>query len=144
MIEPLLDDPLIEFIGEIGDAEKPAFLGGARALLFPIDWPEPFGLVMIEAMAAGHTGRSPGAADRPPEVIEHGPQRLLVESIDEAVAAVAAAASLTAPRCAPPSRNASPPSAWPRDYLELYRSLHCGNVRLPYSEDRDRRRLRPE
>ena len=53
MIEPLLDDPLIEFIGEIGDADKPAFLGGARALLFPIDWPEPFGLVMIEAMAAG-------------------------------------------------------------------------------------------
>src|SRR3546814_758119 len=52
-IAPLLDDPLVEFIGEIGDQEKPAFLGGARALLFPIDWPEPFGLVMIEAMACG-------------------------------------------------------------------------------------------
>ena len=54
VIEPLLDDPLIEFVGEIGDADKPAFLGGARALLFPIDWPEPFGLVMIEAMAVGN------------------------------------------------------------------------------------------
>jgi glycosyltransferase involved in cell wall biosynthesis len=53
VIKPLLDDPLVEFIGEIGDADKAAFLGGARALLFPIDWPEPFGLVMIEAMACG-------------------------------------------------------------------------------------------
>jgi len=52
-VAPLLDDPLVEFVGEIGDADKPAFLGGARALLFPIDWPEPFGLVMIEAMACG-------------------------------------------------------------------------------------------
>ena len=53
-IAPLLDHPLIEFVGEIGDAEKAAFLGGALALLFPVDWPEPFGLVMIEAMACGH------------------------------------------------------------------------------------------
>ena len=52
-IKPLLDHPLIEFIGEIGDHEKPEFLGNALALLFPIDWPEPFGLVMIEAMAVG-------------------------------------------------------------------------------------------
>ena len=51
VVEPMLDDPLVEYLGEIGDADKPAFLGGARALLFPIDWPEPFGLVMIEAMA---------------------------------------------------------------------------------------------
>jgi glycosyltransferase involved in cell wall biosynthesis len=49
----MLDDPLIEFIGEIGDADKGAFLGDAIALLFPIDWPEPFGMVLIEAMAAG-------------------------------------------------------------------------------------------
>jgi len=52
-IKPLLADPLIEFIGEIGDSEKSAFLGNANALLFPIDWPEPFGLVLIEAMACG-------------------------------------------------------------------------------------------
>ena len=77
-IEPLLDDPLIEFVGEIGDADKPAFLGGARALLFPIDWPEPFGLVMIEAMAAG----TPVIAWRngsTAEVIEHGRSGFLVE-----------------------------------------------------------------
>ena len=52
-IEPLLHDPLIDFVGEIGDRQKSAFLGGAEALLFPIDWPEPFGLVMIEAFACG-------------------------------------------------------------------------------------------
>ena len=52
-IEPLLDHPLIEFVGEINEGQKSEFLGRARALLFPIDWPEPFGLVMIEAMSAG-------------------------------------------------------------------------------------------
>ena len=89
--------PLIEFVGEIGDADKPAFLGGARALLFPIDWPEPFGLVMIEAMAAG----TPVIAWRcgsTAEVIEHGRSGFLVDSIDEAVAAVEAAAQRAARR----------------------------------------------
>ena len=92
-IEPLLDNPLIEFIGEIGDSDKPAFLGNARALLFPIDWPEPFGLVMIEAMAAGapiiawKTGSTP-------EVIDHGRSGFLVTSIDEAVEAVTLAGQL--------------------------------------------------
>ena len=56
-IEPLVrDNPLVEFVGEIGEPDKAAFLGGATALLFPIDWPEPFGLVMIEAMACGTPG----------------------------------------------------------------------------------------
>jgi len=53
VVEPLLRDSLIEFVGEIGDGEKDEFLGHAHALLFPIDWPEPFGLAMIEAMACG-------------------------------------------------------------------------------------------
>src|SRR5207253_2285914 len=52
-VEPLLDGPGVEFVGEIGERDKAEFLGGARALLFPIDWPEPFGVVMIEAMACG-------------------------------------------------------------------------------------------
>ena len=74
-------------IGEIGDGEKTAFLGNARALLFPIDWPEPFGLVMIEAMACG----TPVIAWRRgsvPEVIDNGVTGFIVDSIDEAVAAV--------------------------------------------------------
>ena len=52
-MEPLLSNSLVEYIGEIGEGEKDEFLGNAYALLFPIDWPEPFGLVMIEAMACG-------------------------------------------------------------------------------------------
>jgi glycosyltransferase involved in cell wall biosynthesis len=87
MIRPQLDHPLIEFIGEIGDHEKREFLGDAAALLFPIDWPEPFGLVMIEAMREG----TPVVAWRcgsVPEVIDEGVTGFAVGSIDEAVCAV--------------------------------------------------------
>jgi glycosyltransferase involved in cell wall biosynthesis len=86
-IEPLLHDPLIEFIGEIGDHQKSAFLGGADALLFPIDWPEPFGLVMIEAMACG-TPVIAYACGSVPEVIEEGFTGFIVHGEDEAVDAV--------------------------------------------------------
>ena len=78
VIEPLLDDPLVEFVGEIGDGEKSAFLGNAAALLFPIDWPEPFGLVMIEAMACG----TPVVAWRcgsVPEIVDHGETGFIVD-----------------------------------------------------------------
>jgi glycosyltransferase involved in cell wall biosynthesis len=88
VIRPLLRDPLIEFVGEIGDLEKAAFLGGALALLFPIDWPEPFGLVMIEAMACG----TPVIAYRRgsvPEVLEDGLTGFMVDDVAGAVAAVA-------------------------------------------------------
>ena len=87
-IEPLLADPSIEFIGEIGDDEKSRFLGDAVALLFPIDWPEPFGLVMIEAMACG----TPVIAWRcgsVPEVVDDGLTGRIVNSEAEAAAAVA-------------------------------------------------------
>lgn len=86
-IKPLLDDPLIEFVGEIGDGEKSAFLGDASALLFPIDWPEPFGLVLIEAMACG----TPVIAWRcgsVEEIIDPGKTGFVVDSEDEAVSAV--------------------------------------------------------
>ena len=86
-IRPLVEgNPLIEFIGEIGDHQKSAFLGGAEALLFPIDWPEPFGLVMIEAMACG----TPVVAFRcgsTPEVIEDGATGFLVDTMEQAIAA---------------------------------------------------------
>jgi len=86
-IEPLLDHPLIDFIGEIGDDDKPGFLGGARALVFPIDWPEPFGLVMIEALACG----TPVIARRcgsVPEVIRHGCTGFIADSVPEMARAV--------------------------------------------------------
>jgi len=94
VVEPLLSDPLVEFIGEIGDRDKGAFLGGADALLFPIDWPEPFGLVMIEAMAAG----TPVIAyDRGSvrEVIEDGLTGFIVNSEQEAADAVERLSSLS-------------------------------------------------
>ena len=87
VIEPLLDDPLVEYIGEIGDADKGGFLGDATALLFPIDWPEPFGLVMIEAMACGTPviGWNCGSV---PEVLDEGVTGRIVDSETAAVAAV--------------------------------------------------------
>jgi len=87
VIEPLLQDPLIEFIGEIDQEQKCEFLGRALALVFPIDWPEPFGLAMIEAMSAG----TPVIAWRNgsvPEIIADGVSGFIVESLDEAVLAV--------------------------------------------------------
>lgn len=85
-IQPLLDHPLVEFIGEIDDEKKGDFLGNASALLFPIDWPEPFGLVMIEAMACGTPVIAWGNGSVP-EVIEHGVSGMIVSSLEEAVEA---------------------------------------------------------
>jgi glycosyltransferase involved in cell wall biosynthesis len=93
VIEPLLDHPLIEWVGEIGDAEKSRFLGGAAALVFPIDWPEPFGLVLIEAMACG-TPVIAWNCGSVPEVIDDGVTGFIVSSMDEAVDAVAKVGSL--------------------------------------------------
>jgi glycosyltransferase involved in cell wall biosynthesis len=93
-IEPLLDHPLIEFVGEIDEREKRDFLGHAMALLFPIDWPEPFGLVMIEAMSAG----TPVLAWRRgsvPEIIVDGVSGVIVDSMEEAVAGVSRVRSLS-------------------------------------------------
>jgi glycosyltransferase involved in cell wall biosynthesis len=87
-IRPLLDHPLVEFVGEIGDAEKNGFLGDAKALLFPIDWREPFGLVMIEALACG----TPVVAFRGgsvPEVIEDGRAGFVVDTLEAAIEAAA-------------------------------------------------------
>ena len=84
VIEPLLRRPGIEFLGEISDCDKGEFLGNAAALLFPIDWPEPFGLAMIEAMACG----TPVLAFRHgsvPEVIDEGVTGLIVDTMDEAI-----------------------------------------------------------
>jgi len=93
-IKPLIDgNPLIEFIGEIGDDRKSEFLGGAVALLFPIDWPEPFGLVMIEAMACG----APVIAydcGSVREIVEPGATGFIVRNEDEAAEAVSRLGSL--------------------------------------------------
>ena len=87
IIKPLLSGPGVEFIGEINEAEKQDFLGGALALLFPVDWPEPFGLVMIEALACGTPviARPCGSV---PEVLRHGVTGYVGRSVDDLVAAV--------------------------------------------------------
>lgn len=121
-VEPLLDDPLIEFIGEIGDDEKGAFLGDATALLFPIDWPEPFGLAMIEAMASG----TPVIVFRRgsvPEVIEPG----VTGIIDEAVAAIPATSALDRSRIRRRFEERFSVDRMARDYLDPYSEvLHRG------------------
>ena len=86
-IRPFLDDRHVEFIGELDDEAKVAFLGDAAALLFPIDWPEPFGLVVIEAMACG----TPVIAWRRgsvPEIVDHGVTGFIVENESQAVEAI--------------------------------------------------------
>ena len=121
-IEPLLADPLIEFIGEIGDAQKSEFLGGAEALLFPIDWPEPFGLVMIEAMACG----TPVIAWRHgsvPEVVDEGETGFIVDDMAGAVAAVEKARHLSRERVRASFERRFTASAMARSYVEVYRQI---------------------
>jgi len=83
-VRPLLDHPLIEFVGEIGEARKNEFIGNARALLFPVDWPEPFGLVMIESLACG-TPVIAYECGSVPEVLQHGVTGFIVHSQREAI-----------------------------------------------------------
>src|SRR5207248_11673444 len=89
VIDPMLEEAKahVEFIGEVGGRDKDELIGNASALLFPIDWPEPFGLVMIEALACG-TPVIAWPHGSVPEVIEPGKTGYLVETVDEAVAAV--------------------------------------------------------
>jgi glycosyltransferase involved in cell wall biosynthesis len=121
-IQPLLSNGDVEFIGEIGDKEKPAFLSGAIALMVPIDWPEPFGLVMIEAMACGTPviAYNRGSV---PEVVEDGLTGFIVEDEMSAVAAVHRAAQLsrTAIRKRFESRFTARRMA--TEYLNVYRDL---------------------
>jgi glycosyltransferase involved in cell wall biosynthesis len=103
--------PNVEYVGEIDEHQKAKFLGQARALLFPIDWPEPFGLVMIEAMACG----TPVIAFRRgavPEIIDEGVSGFVVDDVGCSVPT-----SSTAPPCARPSITDSPWSAWPKIIL---------------------------
>jgi glycosyltransferase involved in cell wall biosynthesis len=127
-IEPLVRGyPLVEFVGEIGEREKSAFLGDATALLFPIDWPEPFGLVMIEAMACG-TPVIAFPCGSAPEVVDPGVTGFLVDSVEAASRAVDAAAELDRARVRAVFERRFSIERVARDYLSVYRSLR-GPVR---------------
>jgi glycosyltransferase involved in cell wall biosynthesis len=118
----LLDDPLVEFVGEIGEREKPEFLGNAYALLFPIDWVEPFGLVMIEAMACG----TPVIAFRRgsvSEVIDHGITGFIVEDIEESLQALDEVPHFDRERCRMVFEERFSAGRMAAGYLEIYRTL---------------------
>ena len=121
-IEPLLGDPLVEHVGEIGDGEKNEFLGNACALLLPIDWPEPFGLVIIEAMACG----TPVIAYRGgavPEVMEEGHTGFIVEALEDAVKAVRRLPELSRRRCREVFEQRFTATRMAHDYVQVYERL---------------------
>jgi glycosyltransferase involved in cell wall biosynthesis len=126
-IEPLLDHPLIEWIGEIGDQDKSRFLGEAAGLVFPIDWPEPFGLVLIEAMACGTPVIAWGCGSVP-EIIGHGDTGFIVNSMDEAVGAVARLDSLDRRRIRAVFERRFSAPVMARNYARHYWQLMSGEL----------------
>jgi glycosyltransferase involved in cell wall biosynthesis len=124
-IKHLLERPLIEFVGEIREAEKNDFLGNAYALLFPIDWPEPFGLVILEAMACG----TPVVAfdnGSVPEVVDHGITGFVVSSVAEAVEATANVPSLSRERCRRTFEERFSVERMAEEYVGVYQSVLQG------------------
>jgi glycosyltransferase involved in cell wall biosynthesis len=122
VIAPLLADPLVEYIGEIGDDRKEDFLGNAQALLFPIDWPEPFGIVMIEAMACG-TPVIAYSSGSVPEVMEEGRTGFIVRELDDAVDAVRRVPQLSRARCREVFEERFTAARMARDYFDVYAQL---------------------
>jgi glycosyltransferase involved in cell wall biosynthesis len=124
-ISGLMDDPLVENVGEIGEHEKCGFVGNARALLFPIDWPEPFGLVLIEAMACG----TPVIAYRMgsvPEIVDEGATGFIVNNIDEAAKAVERVGSIQRAACRRIFEERFSAARMARDYTAVYEKLIGG------------------
>lgn len=121
-IKPLLQHPLINYIGEIGEKDKRGFLANARALLFPIDWPEPFGLVLIESFACG----TPVIAYRHgsvPEIMEHGVTGFIVNDQEQALQAARKIHTLDRAACRATFERRFSAARMAGDYLDLYRRL---------------------
>jgi len=122
-IEPLLQTPGVEYLGEIGDAEKADLLGKARALLFPIDWPEPFGMVVIEALSCG----TPVIAWRLgsiPELLDDGVTGFIVDSEDAAVDAVGRIHEIDRLDCRAAFERRFQAERMARDYVAIYERLN--------------------
>jgi glycosyltransferase involved in cell wall biosynthesis len=121
-IEPLLAGPGVRYIGEVSDSEKAGLLGGARALLFPIDWPEPFGMVVIEALSCG----TPVIAwnhGSVPELLQSGLDGWIVESVDEAVEALHHSDRIDRRACRAAFERRFTVERMARDYLAVYENL---------------------
>jgi glycosyltransferase involved in cell wall biosynthesis len=121
-IKPLLDSSRVEFIGEIGGKEKEEFLGNAYALLFPIDWPEPFGLVMIEALACG-TPVIAWPHGSVQEIIEDGVAGFVVEEVEEAARAVERLAGFDRRQCREVFEERFTAARMAKDYVNIYEQL---------------------
>jgi glycosyltransferase involved in cell wall biosynthesis len=122
VVKPLLHDPMVEFIGEIGDERKSEFLGNALALLFPINWPEPFGLVMIEAMACG-TPVIAWNCGSVSEVLEDGVTGFIVDDEGSALAAIERAARLDRHAVRRSFERRFTSATMARRYADVYRHL---------------------
>ena len=127
VVEPLLNDPHVEWVGEITDKQKNEFLGNAYALLFPIDWPEPFGLVMIEAMACG----TPVIAyphGSVPEVIDEGKTGFIANDLDSAAEAVRRVPELDRRVCRSVFETRFTANRMADDYLKVFEQMaQCGD-----------------
>jgi glycosyltransferase involved in cell wall biosynthesis len=133
-VEPLLADPMVEFVGEIGEDDKSEFLGNALALLFPIDWPEPFGIVLIEAMACG----TPVIAcnrGSVPEIVEDGVTGFVVNSDEEALDAIGRLKMLNRLRVRHVCERRFSAHAMAKRYLDVYARLVGGAVREDALQD---------
>ena len=134
VIEPLLDHPLIEYVGEVTDLEKDDFLGDAYAQLCPYDWPEPFGLVFIESLACG----TPVIAYRRgslPEIIDHGVTGFLCETLDEMVQSVRHVSVIDRNRCRHAFDARFSTERMVQDYLRVYERLVGSTAKMPSSTE---------
>jgi glycosyltransferase involved in cell wall biosynthesis len=132
-IKPLMSDPNVEFIGEIGEHEKSEFLGNAYAYLFPIDWPEPFGLTMIEAMACG-TPTIAFNCGSVKEVMQEGLTGFIVEDMDQAVAAVEKIATIERTACRNVFEKRYTATRMAEEYAEIYQSMVTNTAVSPSSQ----------
>jgi glycosyltransferase involved in cell wall biosynthesis len=146
-IEPLLDHPLIEYVGEIDEAAKNTFIGNARALMFPIDWPEPFGLVMIEALACG-TPVISYPHGSVPEIMEHGVTGFVVQNQAQAIAAAHNIGRIDRRRCRQAFERRFTAGIMAQRYLTVYEEMIGEAVRRPAparnghgGKDSDRRQV---
>lgn len=122
VVRPLLDHPLVEYIGEVNEREKDAFLGGALALLFPIRWPEPFGLVMAEAMATG-TPVIAGRFGSVPEVITDGVTGFIGDSLEEMALAIRQLGQIDRAACRAAVESRFSAAAMADGYERIYRQV---------------------
>ena len=129
-IKPLLGTEGVEFLGEVGEGRKEDLMRGAAALLMPIDWPEPFGLVLIEAMACG-TPVIAWDLGSIPEIVEDGVTGFVVGSIEEAVAAAKRVHEINREECRREFERRFSAQRMAEDYLAVYENLiGTGHVRM--------------